>query len=137
MQNGDGVLDEHAVFAKGLHRHFGQTRAVDGIDLAVSSGEIYGFLGPNGAGKTTVVRVLTTLLLPTEGTARVAGHDVERESTAVRLRIGAALQDAALDNKQTGREFMEFQARLYGIRGSAVKRPCRRAAGAGGHRRRN
>ena len=122
MQNGGNALDDHAVLAEGLHRHFGQTRAVDGIDLAVSSGEIYGFLGPNGAGKTTVVRMLTTLLLPTAGTARVAGYDVEREPTAVRLNIGAALQDAALDDKQTGRELLKFQARLYGLRGSLVKR---------------
>src|SRR5881398_3500448 len=72
-------------------------RAVDGIELAVSPGEIYGFLGPNGAGKSTTVLMLTTLLPPTGGTARVAGHDIIREGAAVRASIGAALQEAALD----------------------------------------
>ncbi len=113
--------DGLAIETVGLVRRFGQVNAVDGIDLAVIPGEIYGFLGPNGAGKSTVVRVLTTLLLPSEGTARVAGHDVVREPTEVRLQIGAALQDAALDNKQTGRELLGLQARLYGLRGSVVK----------------
>src|SRR5438309_2367477 len=78
-------------------------RAVDGIDLAVAPGEIYGFLGPNGAGKSTTVHMLTTLLPPTEGTARVAGHDVVREGPQVRAAIGAALQEAALDPLLTGR----------------------------------
>ena len=106
----------------GLVRRFGAVNAVDGIDLAVSHGEVYGFLGPNGAGKSTVVRVLTTLLLPTAGSARVAGFDVVRRPNEVRLRIGAALQDAALDGKQTGRELLRLQAHLYGIRGKAAKR---------------
>ena len=115
-------MDQHAVEAQGLTRHFGSVKAVDGIDLAVSRGEIYGFLGPNGAGKTTVLRMLTTLLLPTGGSARVAGYDVVDEPNAVRLRIGAALQEAALDAKQTGRELLRLQARLYGLRGKDVKR---------------
>ena len=115
-------MSELAVEAHGLTRHFGSVKAVDGIDLAVSNGEIYGFLGPNGAGKTTVLRMLTTLLLPTAGSARVAGHDVVDEPNAVRLRIGAALQEAALDAKQTGRELLRLQARLYGLRGKDVKR---------------
>lgn len=111
-----------AVEAVGLKRHYGQVRAVDGIDLRVPPGEVYGFLGPNGAGKSTVVRILTTLLLPTGGIARVAGFDVVRDPTAVRLRIGAALQEAALDPMQTGRELLELQARLYGLRTLDVKR---------------
>ena len=115
-------MDQHAVEAQGLTRHFGSVKAVDQIDLAVSRGEIYGFLGPNGAGKTTVLRMLTTLLLPTGGSARVAGYDVVDEPNAVRLRIGAALQEAALDAKQTGRELLRLQARLYGLRGKDVKR---------------
>src|SRR6202163_4232883 len=78
-------------------------RAVDGIDLAVATGEIYGFLGPNGAGKSTTVHMLTTLLPPTAGTARVAGYDVAREGAQVRASIGAALQEAALDMNLTGR----------------------------------
>ena len=122
MTRRDGSLDELAVETHGLTRHFGSVKAVDGIDLAVSNGEIYGFLGPNGAGKTTVLRMLTTLLLPTAGSARVAGHDVVAEPNAVRLRIGAALQEAALDAKQTGRELLRLQARLYGLRGGDVKR---------------
>ena len=110
-----------AVETVGLVREFGSLRAVDGIDLSVPPGEIYGFLGPNGAGKSTLMRMLTTLLLPSSGTARVAGHDVVRDPTAVRLRIGAALQDAALDPKQTGRELLELQGRLYGLSGKVAK----------------
>ena len=108
-------MAEAAVFAEGLARQFGAVRAVDGVDLAVSRGEIYGFLGPNGAGKSTCVRMLTTLLLPSSGYARVAGYDVKTQSQAVRLRVGAALQEAALDPKQTGRELLRLQARLYGL----------------------
>ena len=115
-------MNDYAVEASGLTRDFGSVKAVDAIDLAVTSGEIYGFLGPNGAGKTTVLRMLTTLLLPTAGSARVAGHDVVAEPNAVRIRIGAALQEAALDAKQTGRELLRLQARLYGLRGKDVKR---------------
>ncbi len=115
-------MNDYAVEANGLTRHFGSVKAVDAIDLAISNGEIYGFLGPNGAGKTTVLRMLTTLLLPTAGSARVAGHDVVEEPNAVRIRIGAALQEAALDAKQTGRELLRLQARLYGLRGKDVRR---------------
>ncbi|MFM8268117.1 MAG: ATP-binding cassette domain-containing protein [Ilumatobacteraceae bacterium] len=104
-----------AISARGLVRRFGDTEAVAGVDLAVSQGEIYGFLGPNGAGKSTNVRMLTTLLRPTGGTASVAGHDVATEADRVRLRIGVALQDAALDPKQTGRELLDLQGRLYGL----------------------
>ena len=98
-----------------LSRRFGETMAVDGIDLEVARGEIYGFLGPNGAGKSTTVRMVTTLLLPTAGTARVAGFDVRDKAEMVRLHIGVALQDAALDPKQTGRELLDLQGRLYGL----------------------
>ena len=90
--------------------------AVDGVDLAVAKGEIYGFLGPNGAGKSTVVRMLCTLLNPTEGSATVAGYDVVTEADRVRLHIGVALQEAALDERQTGRELLHLQCRLYGLR---------------------
>ena len=109
------VVNGNAVVAEGLVRNFGEVRAVDGIDLEVSKGEIYGFLGPNGAGKTTVIRMLITLLLPTAGRAFVAGHDVVDSAAEVRLRIGAALQDAALDPKQKGRELLRLQGRLYGL----------------------
>src|SRR6059036_573458 len=90
-------------------------RAVDGIDLRVAPGEIYGFLGPNGAGKSTTVHMLTTLLPPTSGTARVAGHDVVREGPQVRSAIGAALQEAALDPLLTGREHLRLQASLQAL----------------------
>ncbi len=90
-------------------------RAVDGIDLTVPPGEIYGFLGPNGAGKSTTVHMLTTLLPPTSGTARVGGHDIIREGPQVRAVIGAALQEAALDAILTGREHLLLQATLQGF----------------------
>ena len=104
-----------AIEAHALARMFGQQHAVEGVDLAVAAGEIYGFLGPNGAGKSTTVRMLTTLLAPTSGTARVAGFDVAGQASDVRLRIGVALQEAALDGKQTGRELLDLQGRLYGL----------------------
>ncbi|HEX3432862.1 MAG TPA: ATP-binding cassette domain-containing protein [Solirubrobacteraceae bacterium] len=90
-------------------------RAVDGIDLAVSPGEIYGFLGPNGAGKSTTVLMLTTLLPPTSGRASVGGYDIVREGAHVRASIGAALQEAALDAILTGREHLMLQATLQGM----------------------
>jgi ABC-2 type transport system ATP-binding protein len=113
-------LNNYAIYAEGLARSFNGTRAVDGVNLSVPRGEIYGFLGPNGAGKSTMVRMLTTLLLPTSGYAFVAGKDVVRQAQDVRLRIGAALQEAALDNKQTGRELLRLQGRLYGLSGSEI-----------------
>ncbi len=106
----------HGIEAEGLVRTFkGDIRAVDGIDLGVAPGEIYGFLGPNGAGKSTTVHMLTTLLPPTSGTARVAGFDIVREGPKVRSAIGAALQEAALDNLLTGREHVKLQCALHGI----------------------
>ena len=91
-------------------------RAVDGLDLQVHPGEIYGFLGPNGAGKTTLVRILTTLLRPTRGTAQVAGHDVVVEADQVRRSIGVALQEAAIDPLMTGRELLDMQGALHGLK---------------------
>ncbi len=88
---------------------------MDGVDLSVGAGEIYGFLGPNGAGKSTTVRMLCTLLKPTEGQATVAGYDVVENPGEVRIRIGVAMQEAALDERQTGREILDLQARLYGL----------------------
>src|SRR5438128_1684050 len=90
-------------------------RAVDGIDLAVQKGEIYGFLGPNGAGKSTTVHMLTTLLPPTSGRATVGGFDIVREGGQVRAAIGAALQEAALDPLLTGREHLRLQMALHGL----------------------
>ena len=113
------------IVASQLVRHFGSSdnpvRAVDGVDLEVREGEIFGFLGPNGAGKSTTVRMLTTLLRPTSGTARVAGFDIVREADKVRRNIGVALQDAAIDPLMTGNELLELQAVLYGIAPSSVK----------------
>lgn len=114
--------EQAAVSARGLVRRFGTTPAVDGVDLTVATGEIYGFLGPNGAGKSTFIRMLCTLLRPSAGRAFVAGHDVVMERHAVRRCIGAALQAAALDDGQTGRELLELQGRLYGLRSSTIKR---------------
>ena len=105
-----------AIETQDLVKRFGAVRAVDGIDLAVREGEVYGFLGPNGAGKTTVIRMLVTLLAPSGGRAVVAGYDVMNDADQVRSRIGVALQDAALDNKQTGRELLRLQGQLYGLR---------------------
>src|SRR5213596_3701929 len=116
-------MSDHAIEATSLVREFKKgPRAVDGIDLAVATGEIYGFLGPNGAGKSTTVHMLTTLLPPTAGTARVAGHDVVREGPQVRMAIGAALQEAALDPFLTGREHLRLQAALHGMKGELRRR---------------
>jgi len=98
-----------------LVRQFDSLRAVDEVDLEIEQGEIYGFLGPNGAGKSTTVRVLCTLLAPTSGRATVAGYDVAADPGKVRLNIGVALQEAALDPKQTGNELLRLQGRLYGL----------------------
>jgi ABC-2 type transport system ATP-binding protein len=110
------VAHTNSIEAEGLTRQFKKgPLAVDGIDLRVAPGEIYGFLGPNGAGKSTTVLMLTTLLPPSSGVARVAGHDVVKEGAAVRASIGAALQEAALDPFLTGREHTRLQAALHGI----------------------
>jgi ABC-2 type transport system ATP-binding protein len=105
-----------AIEVEGLVRDFKKgPRAVDGIDLAVSPGEIYGFLGPNGAGKSTTVLMLTTLLPPTSGRATVGGYDIVKDGAHVRASIGAALQEAALDAILTGREHLQLQATLQGM----------------------
>jgi ABC-2 type transport system ATP-binding protein len=104
-----------AITTEGLVRTFAGMPAVDGLDLDIHQGEIYGFLGPNGAGKSTTVRVLCTLLAPSAGRAVVAGHDVAKDPGQARLRIGVALQDAALDPRQTGEELLRLQGRLYGL----------------------
>src|SRR5256885_10052998 len=106
----------NTIEAEQLVREFKKgPRAVDGIGLRVEPGEIYGFLGPNGAGKSTTVLMLTTLLPPPAGTARVAGYDVVREGPGVRATIGAALQEAALDGLLTGREHLRLQATLQAL----------------------
>jgi ABC-2 type transport system ATP-binding protein len=111
------VEPENGIEVVGLVREYRKgPRAVDGIDLSVAPGEIYGFLGPNGAGKSTTVHVLTTLLPPTAGSARVGGFDVVKEGPKVRSLIGVALQEAALDPLLTGRDHLKLQATLQGVR---------------------
>ncbi|MBO0776572.1 MAG: ATP-binding cassette domain-containing protein, partial [Actinobacteria bacterium] len=104
-----------AVEAAGLVKRFGATRALDGMDLTVPAGTIYGLLGPNGAGKTTSVRILATLLEPDAGSARVLGHDVVNEAGAVRRKIALAGQSVTVDEDLTGRENLVFLGRLAGL----------------------
>jgi ABC-2 type transport system ATP-binding protein len=112
------------VRAEGLVKHYSSGKsvieAVRGVDLRVETGEVFGFLGPNGAGKSTTVRMLTTLLSITAGTARVAGVDVARKPDEARRRMGVALQEAGLDPRQTGRELLVLQGRLFGLSGGAA-----------------
>jgi ABC-2 type transport system ATP-binding protein len=116
-------MDDRSIVAAGLTRRFGQQTAVDAVDLEVPSGQIFAFLGPNGAGKSTVVRMLTTILAPTSGTARVAGFDVRRDGYQVRLRVGVALQDIGLDPLMTSEELLVLQGQLFGApRGEARTR---------------
>jgi ABC-2 type transport system ATP-binding protein len=114
-QNGDGPARPAAVEARGLVKTYDDVEAVRGVDLRVESGEVFGFLGPNGAGKSTTVKMLTTLLTITSGSAAVAGIDVAGDPDAVRRRIGVALQEAGLDPRQNGRELLILQARLFGM----------------------
>src|SRR5665213_1479294 len=115
-----------AIEVEGLVREFRKgPRAVDGIDLFVAPGEIYGFLGPNGAGKSTTVLMLTTLLPPTSGRARVGGYDIVHQGSQVRASIGAALQEAALDAILTGREHLLLQATLQGLSLIHISEPTR------------
>src|SRR5215831_16698516 len=108
-------VGRNGIEVEGLVREFKDVRAVDGIDLTVAPGEIYGFLGPNGAGKSTTVHMLTTLLPPTAGRAVVAGFDVVKNGPDVRRAIGAALQEAALDPLLSGRDHMRLQTALHGV----------------------
>ena len=109
------MSEESPIFVENLCRKFGSLSAVDNINLEVAAGQIFGFLGPNGAGKSTTVRMLTTLMTPTSGRARVAGYDVVTDADMVRRSIGVALQDAAIDPIMTGRELLKLQAVLHGV----------------------
>src|SRR3954470_4589172 len=116
QRNGRGP---DAVQAEGLVKTYssrsGTVEAVRGVDLEVRAGEVFGFLGPNGAGKSTTVRMLTTLMTITAGTAHVGGVDATRDPNGARRRIGVALQEAGLDARQTGRELLVLQGRLFGM----------------------
>ena len=110
------MTSTYAVLSEGLEKRFGDVHAVRGLDLAVARGTVCGVLGPNGAGKTTAVRLLTTLLRPDAGSARIAGHDLVREPAAVRRRIGVTGQYASVDGDLTGRENLQLFARLHRVR---------------------
>src|ERR671917_1058678 len=114
-----------AIVAEGLSQTFGDVVALDGLDLEVEAGSVFGLLGPNGAGKTTLVRILATLLRPTAGRARVLGHDVVAQPLAVRRRIGLAGQFAAVDAELTGREYLDLIARLYRLSGAEARSRAR------------
>jgi ABC-2 type transport system ATP-binding protein len=110
-----------AIEAAGLAKSFGETKAVDGVDLAVRRGSVYGILGPNGAGKTTLIRILATLIRPDAGNAQVLGHDVIDEPDEVRARISLTGQFASVDEDLTGRENLILIGRLLGLNGKAAK----------------
>ncbi|WP_245580398.1 ATP-binding cassette domain-containing protein [Arthrobacter castelli] len=113
---------ELAVEATGLVKHFKDVKAVDGVDLRVPAGSVYGVLGPNGAGKTTAVRMLATLLRPDAGTARVLGHDIVDDADDVRFNVGLTGQFASVDEDLTGAENVTLLARMYGFSGSEARR---------------
>jgi ABC-2 type transport system ATP-binding protein len=113
--------EQLAVEVSGLVKSFGKTRAVDGLELAVPAGTVYGVLGPNGAGKTTTIRILATLVQPDAGSARVLGHDVVRDAAAVRDRISLTGQFAAIDEDLTGTENLELLGRLLGLSRAQAK----------------
>jgi ABC-2 type transport system ATP-binding protein len=116
------MASQPAVEAVDLVKHFGDTRAVDGVSFVIPEGTVLGLLGPNGAGKTTTVRMLTTLSIPTSGTGRVAGHDVVKEPDKVRRSMGLTGQSATVDELLTGRENIRLIGRLYGLTNSEIKK---------------
>ena len=114
-------VEESAISLRGLTKRFGDLAAVDRVDLEIAKGELFGLLGPNGAGKSTLIKMLTTMLRPTAGEARVWGHDVAKERNEVRSSIGVVFQDPSIDNMLTGRENLDFHGRMYGL-DSALRR---------------
>jgi ABC-2 type transport system ATP-binding protein len=112
---------ETAIEATGLEKRYGDVRALDGLDLSVEAGTVFGLLGPNGAGKSTTVRILTTLSVPDAGTARVAGYDVRTDPLKVRRAIGVVGQKHGCDPEATGRENLVLQAELYGLAGGRAR----------------
>src|SRR5437867_740790 len=111
-----------AIETIGLGRDYGSTRALETLDLLVPAGAIVGLVGPNGAGKTTTMLLLATLLRPSRGSARLFGHDITRDRTAIRRHLGLVFQEASIDGLLTVEENLLFAARLAGLRGSAARR---------------
>jgi ABC-2 type transport system ATP-binding protein len=122
----EGETKDRSIFAEGIARYFADVKALDGVDLSIGSGQIFGFLGPNGSGKTTMVKVLTTILAPTAGAARVAGFDVVADQKEVRALIGVALQEVGLDPLMTAREMLVLQARLFSADSAAAQTTAQR-----------
>ena len=122
MSQSIAAKDDSAISLRGLTKRFGDLVAVDNVNLEIAKGELLGLLGPNGAGKTTIIKMLTTMLRPTEGEARVWGHDVAKERNEVRSSIGVVFQDPSIDNMLTGRENLDFHGRMYGMDGSLRKK---------------
>ena len=110
-----------AISMQGLTKKFGDLLAVNRVDLNIKKGELFGLLGPNGAGKSTIIKMLTTMLAPSEGIAKVWDHDIAEERNAVRSSIGVVFQDPAVDGMLTGRENLDFHGRMYGL-GRALRR---------------
>ncbi|HSD57753.1 MAG TPA: ATP-binding cassette domain-containing protein, partial [Methanotrichaceae archaeon] len=115
-------MDGSAISMHGLTKKFGDLTAVDRVDLDIEKGELFGLLGPNGAGKSTIIKMLTTMLTPTEGEAHVWGYDVAMERNEVRSSIGVVFQDPAVDSMLTGRENLDFHGRMYGLGGAVRKK---------------
>lgn len=114
-------MDDAAISLRGLTKRFGDLVAVDSVDLEIAGGELFGLLGPNGAGKTTIIKMLTTMLKPTDGEALVWGHNVEKERDNVRSSVGVVFQDPSVDSMLTGRENLDFHGRMYGL-GRSMRR---------------
>ncbi|HEX6195876.1 MAG TPA: ATP-binding cassette domain-containing protein [Jiangellaceae bacterium] len=125
-------MTPYAIHAEGLRKQFGDTVAVDGVDLTVPTGSVYGFLGPNGAGKTTTIRMLATLIRPTGGRARIFGHDVVADADAVRARVSLTGQYASIDDDLTGMENLVLMGRLLGHRRRAAAERARKLLAAFG-----
>jgi ABC-2 type transport system ATP-binding protein len=121
MSQSIAATDDSAISLRSLTKRFGELVAVDSVNLEIAKGELFGLLGPNGAGKTTLIKMLTTMLRPTEGEARVWGHNVAKERNEVRSSIGVVFQDPSIDNMLTGRENLDFHGRMYGMDGSLRK----------------
>jgi ABC-2 type transport system ATP-binding protein len=122
MSQSVAVTDTSAISLRGLTKRFGDFIAVDSVNLEIAKGELFGLLGPNGAGKTTLIKMLTTMLRPTEGEAQVWGYNVANERDEVRSSIGVVFQDPSIDNMLTGRENLDFHGRMYGMDGSLRKK---------------